>query len=96
MGIILVVDDEKSIRITFREFLLGDGHDVEIAATADEAIPLLKARDFDVVITDIIMPRTTGIDLLKTISEINSRAKVIMITGEPNVELSTESRSSLV
>jgi CheY-like chemotaxis protein len=65
MGIILVVDDEKSIRITFREFLMGDGHEVEVAATADEAVPLLKARDFDVVITDIIMPRVTGVDFRK-------------------------------
>ncbi len=91
MGIILVVDDEKSIRITFREFLMRDGHEVEVAATADEAVPLLKARDFDVVITDIIMPRVTGVDLLKTISKINSKTKVIMMTGEPNVETSTES-----
>jgi len=91
MGIILVVDDEKSIRITFKEFLMGDGHEVEVAATADEAVPLLKARDFDVVITDIIMPRVTGVDLLKTISKINSKTKVIMMTGEPNVETSTES-----
>ncbi len=91
MGIILVVDDEKSIRMTFREFLMGDGHEVDIATTADQAIPLLKARDFDVVITDIIMPRVSGLDLLKTISKINSKTKVIMMTGEPNVETSTES-----
>jgi PAS domain S-box-containing protein len=91
MGIILVVDDERSIRNTLRRFLMRDGHEVEVAANADEAVSLLKARDFDVVMTDIIMPRVTGVELLKTISKINSKAKVIMMTGDPNIETSTAS-----
>ena len=81
MGRVLIVDDEKSIRITLKAFLQGDGYDVSVAETADEAIGLLKERQFDVVVTDIILPRITGVELLKSIRNVSPHSKVIMMTG---------------
>ncbi len=90
MAKVLVVDDEKSIRISLREFLRNDGHEVWIAEDADRAMALFDTEDFDVVVTDIIMPRITGVSLLKAIKEKSPHVQVILMTGEPTVETASE------
>lgn len=91
MGKILVVDDEESIRITLSEFLRKDKHDVQVAEDADKAIELLGQEDFEVVVSDIILPRTTGVDLLKAIRKISPYTQVVMMTGKPTVDTASES-----
>ncbi len=90
MGKILIVDDEQGIRITLKEFLREEGYEVHIAENADGAIKLLRQIEFDVVLSDIVLPRVTGLDLLKAIREAASHVKVIMMTGEPTVETAAE------
>jgi signal transduction histidine kinase len=87
---VLIVDDEKSIRITLREFLRQEDYEVEMAEEAEIAIRLMKEKPFDIVISDIILPKITGVQLLKSISEISPETKVILITGEPTVETAAE------
>ncbi len=87
---VLVVDDERSIRLTVREFLRDADYEVSVAKDADEAMKLLMAADFDVVLADILLPRTTGLELLKTIKEMSPRVQVILMTGEPTVETASE------
>ena len=91
MGKILVVDDEEIIRITLSGFLTKDNHDVQVAEDADKAIELFAKTDFDVVVSDIILPRMTGVDLLKAIRKISPHVQVIMMTGSPAVETASES-----
>jgi PAS domain S-box-containing protein len=91
MGKILVVDDEESIRITLSAFLTKDKHDVQVAEDADKAIELFEKTDFDVVVSDIILPRMTGVDLIKAIRKISPYVQVIMMTGRPTVETASES-----
>ncbi len=90
MARILVVDDEKSIRITLRAFLLEADYEVGVAEDAEEALGMLAAQDFDVVLSDIIMPRITGVRLLQSITETALHAQVILMTGEPTVETASE------
>ena len=89
MARILVVDDEKSIRISISEFLKDDGHDVQVAEDAITALELLK-EDFDIVVTDIIMPKLSGIKLLAAIRQVSKHVQVIMITGEPTHETASD------
>jgi len=91
MARILVVDDEKSIRVTLSRFLAQEGHEVEVAEDAEEALSLLEQVEFDVVVTDIILPRVTGVHLLKAIRGIAPHVPVIMMTGEPTAETASES-----
>jgi PAS domain S-box-containing protein len=91
MGKILVVDDEEIIRITLSGFLTKDNHDVQVAEDADQAIELFAKTDFDVVVSDIILPRMTGVDLLKAIRKISPYVQVIMMTGMPTIETASES-----
>ena len=90
MARVLVVDDEKSIRVTLCEFLREDGHEPHSAENAAVAVALLDQFNFDVVIADIILPKVNGVELLKAIRKKTSYAQVIMMTGEPTVDTATE------
>jgi len=87
---ILVVDDEKSIRLTVRAILQDQGYEVEIASDAAEAQALLAHGGWDVVVTDIVLPGVSGVDLLKTIRAASPEVEVIMMTGEPTAETAAE------
>lgn len=89
MGNILVVDDEKSLRITLKAFLF-ENDNVHVAENSEVAIELLEKEEIDVVVTAIILPRITGVELLKAIRKISSHVQVIMIAGEPNLETATD------
>ena len=60
MARILVVDDEAGIRDVIKEYAEFEGHEVEEAADGMAAIELVKEKDFDIVILDIMMPRLDG------------------------------------
>lgn len=87
---ILVVDDEKSIRVTLGEFLKREGYDVMTAENAESALELLEACEYDTVLTDIVMPRRSGVSLLKEIHARQANTQVIMMTGEPTVETAVD------
>ncbi len=87
---VLVVDDEASIRITFRAFLLKEGYEVEVAEDATQALALLSKEKWDVVVTDIILPDISGLELLKAIHASSPGVEVIMMTGVPSVETASE------
>ncbi len=87
---ILVVDDEKSIRVTLRAFLQDEGYDVDIAEDVQSAQALLKQKEFDLVISDIVLPRISGVTLLQQIRETAPAVQVIMMTGEPTVETAVD------
>ena len=61
---ILVVDDEKIKRVTLADDLSGQGHEVVTAADGQQALELLDRELFDVVVTDIKMPKIDGLELL--------------------------------
>ncbi len=90
MARVLLVDDERSIRLTLREFLQDAGHQVEVAENAVVAEELLRVGGFDVVLSDIIMPQMTGVELLRLIRQAAARVQVILMTGAPTVETAAE------
>ena len=87
---VLVVDDERNIRVTLRAFLEKAGYEVETAEDANQARALLASGIWDVVITDIILPGASGVELMKSIRAAAPTVQVIMMTGEPTVETATE------
>ncbi len=87
---ILVVDDEESIRDLLRLVLAGEGYSVVTARDGEEAIEQLEAQRFDLVITDLVMPRVNGVEVLRAAKRIDPNYPVIVITGYPSVETVTE------
>ena len=85
-GRVLIIDDEKSIRITLSEFLKNAGFEADTACDAVIGCSMLAEAAYDVVVTDIIMPRISGMDLLTTIRKSSKTLQVIIMTGEPSVD----------
>lgn len=76
---VLVVDDEEIIRDFLTEVL--EDYTVTVASDGDEAIEKLKNQNYDLVITDLRMPRVSGEEVVKVAHEINPNARVIVISG---------------
>ncbi|MCP4714280.1 MAG: response regulator [Deltaproteobacteria bacterium] len=89
--VILVVDDEENIRLTFRTFLEDEGYSVVTTENYRDALQAVTGTPVDVILSDIIMEDKTGIDLLRELKNRGLRSPVIMITGAPNIETATES-----
>ena len=86
MPVILVVDDELSMREFLKILLEKEGFEVITASEATSAIDLIKKQDFDLILSDIKMPGMGGLTLLEKIKEINSSLPVIMITAYASPE----------
>ena len=91
MAKLLVVDDERNLRLVVQKELSRQGHEVVTASDGEEAWEALEARDFDVVLCDINMPRLDGMGLLRRLCEKNpTRPEFIMLTGQATVETAIE------
>ncbi|MDQ3635536.1 MAG: sigma-54 dependent transcriptional regulator [Acidobacteriota bacterium] len=91
MAKLLVVDDEKNLRLVVQKELTRQGHEVEVATNGEEAWALLDERDFDVLLSDIDMPRLDGMALLRRLREkLQNPPEVIMLTGQATVETAIE------
>ena len=81
MARILVVDDDQGMREFLEIMLTREGYKVKAASGGKEALSFCRKKKFDLVITDLKMPKIDGIDLLKSIKEISPETMVILITG---------------
>jgi two-component system KDP operon response regulator KdpE len=79
MSRVLVVDDESGIRKVVRDALEHAGHEVETAIDGQEAIDLLGQRSFDLVVTDLAMPRVSGLELVREIRR-TSAVPILVLT----------------
>ncbi len=68
-NLILIVDDEESIRSLLKEFLQENNYEVLAAKDGQEAIELAEKHDFDLVITDLLLPKEHGIEVLHEIKD---------------------------
>jgi CheY-like chemotaxis protein/glycine cleavage system H lipoate-binding protein len=87
---ILVVDDELPVCRSVSGALEGE-YLVDSALSGEEAIRRAREQHYGVVITDLMMPGLSGMDLLKQVTENQPDAKVIMITGYPSIKSAVES-----
>lgn len=88
---LLVVDDEKNLRLVVQKEMARQGHDVECAEDGEAAWEMLESQDFDVVLCDINMPRLDGMGLLRRTRERSQNPpEVIMLTGQATVESAIE------
>jgi signal transduction histidine kinase/ActR/RegA family two-component response regulator len=86
---ILVIDDEEAVRDILSRMLRTKGHQVETASDGDEGIERFKKQPFDLVFTDLGMPKLSGWEVGKALKELNPKIPVVMITGW-GMELSRE------
>jgi len=79
---ILIVEDDERTRDMIASFLSEDGFDCSTANDGEVALEMLAASTFDVVISDIRMPKLDGISLVQRAREIDPALPVVLVTGE--------------
>jgi diguanylate cyclase (GGDEF)-like protein len=77
---VLIVDDDVAVRKTMNEYINSSGYKSEAVACAEEALEILEKKSFQVVITDIILPAMSGLDLTRIIKK-DKGSDVIVMTG---------------
>ena len=78
---ILIVDDEEHIRDILSEFLTEQGFEVMDAPNGEVALDLFETNSFDLVITDIRMPKMNGLELLSVVKSRDNSNPVVLMTG---------------
>jgi CheY-like chemotaxis protein len=78
---ILVVDDEMGIRSLISELLESKGFEVRAAKDGQESLDEMEREDFDLVITDIQMPRLDGLAMLDAMKRAGRKERIIIMTG---------------
>jgi len=81
---VLIVEDEIGIRILLSDLLSSKGFEVSMARDGKESLEKLEVCSFDLVVTDIHMPRLDGIEMLKWMKKEGRKEKIIIMTGDPS------------
>lgn len=89
-GKILVVDDHAQARMSMTEILKHVGHQVSSCSNAPEALELLKTEQFDVILTDLMMPGMSGLEFIRELERRKEEAEIVMITAHASVETAVD------
>lgn len=90
MAKILVVDDERSIRNSMKEVLGFEGHTVVLAEDGESGLKEAGKEQFDLVFSDIKMPKMDGIELLAKMRQLQPSTKMILISGHGTIETAVQ------
>lgn len=93
MAAILLAEDDDSMRRFLKKALEKAGHSVIDASQGDEALTELQLREFDLLLTDIVMPVMDGIELARRAAQIDPDMKIMFITGFAAVALNPANRA---
>jgi two-component system cell cycle response regulator len=85
-GRILAVDDQRYFRELIEGLLVEEGFEVQTCGSGEEALRLLDHTVFDVIVTDLVMPVMTGIDLVQRVKERDPEQEIIVVTGVVDVQ----------
>ncbi|HVU76946.1 MAG TPA: response regulator [Gaiellaceae bacterium] len=86
MSRILVIDDEDVVRMLVMEILEADGHEVVGVDSAEQALALVDDGDFDLVVSDVVMPGLSGLELLEAVRSHSASLPVVLVTGAGTYE----------
>ncbi len=90
MACVLVVDDERGIRDSVKRMLERAGYEVFIAENGPDALDILRQRKVNVMLTDLVMPKMTGMDLLKASRAVVPDTEVVLMTAYGTVDAAVE------
>ena len=89
-GRILIVDDDAGIRASLAVLVQSWGFEPLQAADATEATRIVEKQDPDIVITDVVMPEISGLELLRTLKAGDPNRPVLLITAEGSIDMAVE------
>lgn len=88
---ILVVDDEINVCKSIKQAILHENHEIDTALSGEEALEKDAENTYDLIITDLMMPGISGLDLLKILKSRRPEIMVIMVTGYPTIKTAVDS-----
>ena len=87
---VLVIDDEASVCHTLSSLLAAEGHAVVAAQSGRNAVELLESRQFDVALTDLLMPEMDGLQTMEALKDVDPDLEVIVLTGHTAIRVATD------
>ncbi len=87
---ILVVDDEPDIRESLYELLSAEGYRVDLAANATEGLRQAEAREYDLVLLDVLLPDRSGMEVLRELRSRDRETPIALITAYGSIPLAVE------
>lgn len=87
---LLIVEDEDTLCESLKRVFTKEGYETDIADSAEAAFDLLKDKTYDLIITDIILPGISGIELLSRYKKQNPGQKVVIMTAYASMETAVE------
>lgn len=90
MARVLVIDDEESIRFSFKIHLMNEAHEVVTAEDYSTGMEAVANFNPDMVITDVILGGRSGVEILRKVKDMGMQCPVILITGEPNIQTAAD------
>src|SRR4030067_1641578 len=93
-GRILVVDDEESMGKFMQIMLQKEGYEVTPALSGSEALKIIKQKEYDLVIADLMMPEMNGLKLLSEVKQYDSQIDFIVMTAFASVDTAIEAMKS--
>ncbi|WP_135081061.1 response regulator [Terasakiella sp. SH-1] len=81
MAKILIAEDVDEIRFAYEAILSSEGHDITCAHNGREATDLINSSQFDLVLTDMMMPEGDGLCVASAAHKLENRPKLLVITG---------------
>ena len=78
---ILIIDDDKQILELLKQFADANNCSAKIESSAEKGLAMIRKKEFDLVLLDIMLPDGNGLDVLKNIQKIAPKVPVIIITG---------------
>ena len=83
---LLIVEDEDTLCASLQRVLQREGYEVDIAASAEDALTLLESRAYDLILCDIILPGISGIELLQQYRQRSPGQKVVIMTAYASMD----------
>jgi PAS domain S-box-containing protein len=87
---VLVIDAAAAVCHTLSSLLAAEGHTVATAQSGKDAVKLLQSRQFDVVLTDLLMPEMDGLQTMEALKDLDPDLEVIVLTGHAAIRVATE------
>ncbi len=84
---ILIVDDEANTLASLSRAFRLAGHEAVVCDNAARALELARAQTFDLILSDVVMPRRDGLDLLEDLKNAGVAAPVVMMSGQAHIEM---------
>jgi two-component system, NtrC family, nitrogen regulation response regulator NtrX len=87
--LLLIDDDPNTLASLSRAFRLA-GHDATVCDNANRAVELLATQHFDLILSDVVMPNKTGMELLEELKKSGVQTPIVLISGQANIEMAVK------